>query len=91
MNNPLPTLCAVFGAVALAAFLWLWALTLPDVNPPNWIRILGVIWLPIGIGGAAVTGILGWRGAGRVRSVVGLSLAALAVIAFITLVATADY
>lgn len=85
------TLCAAFGAVAVAAFLWLLSLMLPDFNPPNWIRILGVVWMPIGVAGALVTGYLGRNGPDRSRVVIGLSLAALTVIGFIVLTATADY
>ncbi|MDC5696275.1 hypothetical protein OO014_03325 [Intrasporangium calvum] len=81
----------VLGFAAVAALIWLWALTLPNVNPPNWVRILGVLWLPVGVVGAGWAGLLGLRGPGRRWSVVGLSLAGLAVVGFVTLIATASY
>lgn len=87
----LGTLCVVFGSLAVAAFLWLWSLTLPGFNPPNWIRIVGVAGMPIGVAGAALTAAAGHHGASRLRLVMGLCLAAVTVLAFIALVATADY
>ena len=85
------TWCAVFGALALAALIWLWSLTAVDFNPPNSVRIFGVAWLPIGVAGSLATGILGRRGPGRVGVVVGLVLTALAVIGFVVLMWTAEY
>lgn len=87
----LGTLCVAFGSVAVAAFLWLWSLTLPGFNPPNWIRIVGVAGMPIGVAGAALTAAAGHHGASRLKPVLGLSLAAITVLAFIALIATADY
>jgi hypothetical protein len=85
------TWCAVFGAVAVASLIWLWSLTAADFNPPNWIRIFGVAWLPIGVTGSLVTGILGRRGPDRVGVVIGLVLTALALIGFVVLIWTAEY
>jgi len=89
--DQLGTACAIFGVLAVAALVWLWSLTLRGFNPPNWIRIFGVVWLPIGVVGAVLTGIPGFRSSDRGKVGVGLSLAALAVIGFIALMATADY
>ena len=40
-----------FGVAALAALGWTWALsTLADVNPPDWIGIIGILVLLTGNG-----------------------------------------
>lgn len=85
------TWSAIFGAIAVAALIWLWSLTTADFNPPIWVRIFGVAWLPIGMTGSLVTGILGRRGPGRIGVVMGLVLTALALIGFVVLIWTAEY
>ena len=55
------------------------------------IRIFGIVWLPVGVAGAVLTGIPGLRSSDRAKVVIGLSLAALAVIGFIAVTVTADY
>ena len=83
-------LCLFFGAAAAAALGWLWLLTLPDVNPANWVRILGLLWLPVGVAGAVVTGLTGRRGRRPTPSTVGgLALAGLTVVGFVVLISTA--
>lgn len=89
-DRRLGTASATFGGVALAAMAWLWLLTLPEVNPPNFIRILGLIWLPIGAVVSVATGLLARRGGGRVGALVGLTLTAAALVWFVALMATAD-
>lgn len=89
-TNRYGVLCTAFAAIAAAALVWLWSLTLPGFNPPNWIRILGVVWLPIGSAGSVMTGILGRRGPGRIWVVVGLTLVVLTLAGFIILISTAD-
>lgn len=76
-------LSVVFGLVALAAFGWLWALTATPLDPPNWVRILGLAFLPIGLVGAVITGIAGLRGAARGWAVVGLAAAGVTIVAFV--------
>lgn len=81
--------CTVFGALAAVAFLWLWALSVsPVLNPPDWIRILGIAGFPVGIVGSAAAAVAA-RGtaAGRGWIAAGLSLAAAALAGFIILVA----
>ncbi|WP_142139233.1 hypothetical protein [Acidovorax sp. SLBN-42] len=78
-------LSAVFGLVALAAFGWLWALSATPLDPPNWVRIVGLAFLPIGLVGAVVTGIAGLRGAARAWAVVGLVAAVVTIVAFVVL------
>lgn len=81
--------CTVFGTLAALAFLWLWVLSVsPALNPPDWIRILGIAGFPIGIVGSAAVAVAA-RGtaAGRAWIAAGLSLAAAALVGFIILVA----
>ena len=87
-SDRLGALCVAFGALGAAAFLWLAALTLTDLNPPDWIRILGVIWLPIGMAGSLITGVMGRKGPHRVAVSIGLALTALTAIGFVVLIAT---
>ncbi|WP_448005554.1 hypothetical protein [Agromyces bauzanensis] len=71
------------GLVALVALVWLWALSTTPLDPPQWVRILGIAFLPIGLLGALITGIAGLRGEGRRYAIGGLIAAAVTVIAFI--------
>lgn len=83
-------LSVVFGALAVAGLAWTWALsTLPDLNPPNWLRIPGILLLPLGVLAALVTALIAVRGRGRRDAVVGLVLAGAAVAGFIALLAVA--
>lgn len=79
-------LSAVFGLLALAAFAWLWVLSATPFDPPNWVRILGLVFLPIGLVGALVTGIAGVRRPPRAWAVVGLAAAGATIVAFVLLV-----
>lgn len=78
--------CAVLGLVSLAALVWLWVLSATPLDPPNWVRILGLVWLPVGVVGALFTGIPALRGEGRPGALVGLIAAAVTVIAFVVLI-----
>ena len=86
-SDRLGVLCVTFGALGAAAFLWLAALSLTDFNPPDWIRILGVVWLPIGVAGSLITGVVGRHGPHRVAVTIGLALTALTLIGFVVLIA----
>ena len=79
-------LSAVFGLVALAAFCWLWALSTTPLDPPNWLRIVGIALLPVGIIVALLTGIPGLRTAGRAWAIAGLVAVGVAVVALIVLI-----
>lgn len=76
---------ATLGLIGAAAFVWLWLLSATPLDPPDWIRILGLVFLPVGVIGAMITGIPAVRGAGRPAALVGLIAAALTVIAFIVI------
>ena len=77
---------AAFGLSAIAALVWLWVLTATPLDPPNWVRILGLAFLPVGVVGAVIAGMSGRRGAGRTYALVGLSAAAVTVIGFVLLI-----
>ena len=80
-------LSAVFGVVALAAFGWLWALSTTPLDPPDWVRILGIVFLPIGIIVGVLTGIPGLRSAaGRPWAIAGFAAVGLTIVAFIVLI-----
>ena len=70
---------------ALAAFCWTWALSVTDWNPPNWIRIPGVLALPVGAAVSAGSAIGGRRSAPRGLAAAGLALTAADLIGFIVL------
>ena len=75
---------AVLGGAAALATVWLWLLSaLPDFNPPNWIRIVGLIWLPVGIIGSLVGWMAARQGAGRSWGLVGVGLTGLAITGFV--------
>ena len=82
---------AVLGLVALAAFGWLWALTATPLDPPNWMRIIGIFFFPIGVVGAIITGISGMRNGDRRWALIGMIAAAIAVIGFVLLITLWQY
>ena len=80
----------VLGALALGALAWTWALSvLPDLNPPNLVRIPGILLLPVGVLAGLATGVVALRGDGHRDAVIGLALAGLAVVGFVVLLAVA--
>lgn len=82
---------AILGLLGLAAFAWTWILSAAPIDPPEWLRIVGVWLMPIGIVGALVAGIAGLRGPGRPWAIAGLVLAAVAIIAFVLLISLWEY
>ncbi len=77
----------VLGALALAAVGYAALLTYV-IDPPNWIRVVGLSLLPIGWAGAVITGVSARNGPGRAWALTGLALAALTAVALTVLVAT---
>ena len=76
----------VCGVVAVLALLWTWVLSVSDVlDPPDWVRIPGILLMPMAlvVGGAAA--LQARQGTGRRRATVGLGLLALTVLGFIVL------
>ena len=80
------TITLVLGVLALVATVFTYVLSLSDlVNPPNWVRAVGLIWLPIGFFGTPVTYMLARNGPGRRRARLGLAAAAVGLLAFVVL------
>lgn len=70
------------GAVAFA-----YVLSLSDVvNPPNWIRVIGLVWLPIGFVGVPIGYVIARAGEGRDRGRLGVLIGLVGLVAFIALV-----
>jgi hypothetical protein len=82
---------AAFGAAALAATAWLALLTFTSFGPPDVVRFLGAVFLPIGIGGAIGVAIAERRGPGRRLALAGLGLAALAVVVLVVMQLAVGY
>ena len=77
----------VLGVLFLAATAFTYVLSLSDfVNPPNWVRALGLVWLPIGLGGVPIAYSIARRGTGRTTGRVGVAIALLGLVAFVALV-----
>lgn len=71
------TLAVVLGALALAATVFTYALSLSEsFNPPGWVRAVGLVWLPIGFFGTGFAYAAARKGAGRRRGAQGSSLQA---------------
>lgn len=80
------TITLVLGVLALAATVFAYVLSLSDlVNPPNWVRGLGLVWLPIGFFGTPIGYMLARNGPGRHRGRVGLAVAGFGLLAFVVL------
>jgi hypothetical protein len=79
----------VLGALFLASTGFAYVLSLSDaVNPPDWVRVVGLVWLPLGLL-TPVAYALARVGPGRGRGRWGVGLAAVAVAAFVVLVVVA--
>lgn len=80
------TLTLVLGVLALAATLFTYVLSLSDlVNPPHWVRVMGLVWLPIGFFGTPIAYTIARKGPGRHRAVVGLAIASVGLLSFVAL------
>jgi hypothetical protein len=74
------------GTLFVAATAYAYALSLIETfNPPNWVRILGLMWLPIGLIGTPIAYSVARHGEGRALGQVGLALAFIALSSFIVL------
>lgn len=80
-----------FGVAALAAIAWLALLSFTSFGPPDVVRFLGALFLPIGIGGAIGVAIAERRGPGRRLALIGLGLAGLAVVGLVVMQLAAGY
>lgn len=77
----------VLDVLFAAAVAFSYVLSLSDlVNPPTWVRAIGLVWLPIGLAGTPIGYAVARTGEGRDRGRVGLAVALVAAVAFIALV-----
>ncbi|MDT0183544.1 hypothetical protein Q9S36_25475 [Microbacterium sp. ARD31] len=77
----------MLSTVFTLAVAYAYALSLGDgIGPPDWARVLGLVWLPVGLVGVPV-GYYWSRGSARQgRAELGVVLALVAVLAFVVLV-----
>lgn len=81
------TTTLVLGVLFAAAVLFTYALSLSvSFNPPDWVRVVGLVWLPIGLGGVPIAYSLARTGEGRARGRLGVLVGVVALVAFIALV-----
>lgn len=74
------------GLLFLAATIFIFVLSLSDlVDPPTWVRVLGLVWLPLGFFGAPLTYAVARAGPGRNRGRLGLALMLVPLAAFVAL------
>lgn len=66
---PAGTLTLALGVLFAAAVVFTYVLSLSDTfNPPDWARVLGLVWLPIGFGGIPIGYYLARTGDARMRA-----------------------
>lgn len=81
------TVTLVLSILFATAVAFTYVLSLSDgVNPPNWVRVIGLVWLPIGFGGTPVAYIVAGRGEGRRLARIGGLIMLVSLIAFVALV-----
>lgn len=86
MRERAGTLAVVLGVPCLAATVFVYVLSLTDlVNPPNWVRAAGLIWLPIGFFGTPIIYVVAHNRPDRHRAAIGLGLSGLGLLAFVVL------
>jgi hypothetical protein len=82
-ENPAGVLSTVLGLVGFAALVWAWLLT--TIDPPNWVRVPGLVLLPIGSLGSLGVGVIGMLAPPRRWAAVGLTLGALTLLGLLLL------
>ena len=81
------TTTLVLGVLFAAAVLFTYVLSLSEsFNPPDWLRVVGLVWLPIGLAGVPIAYYLARTGEGRARGRLGLLVGVVALVAFVALV-----
>lgn len=80
------TLTLTLAVLFAAATAYTYLLSLVDgFDPPDWLRLAGLIWLPIGVVGIPVSYALARNGPGQDRARTGLVVALVAAVAFVVL------
>jgi len=93
-TRPVRSVSVVAGSVVLAlgilftaAVAYAYALSLGDgIDPPAWARVIGLIWLPLGLGGVPVAYYLARDGENRRRGRLGALVGLVGLVAFVALV-----
>jgi hypothetical protein len=81
------TVTLALGVLFTAAVAFAYVLSLREsFNPPDWVRVLGLVWLPIGLGGVPVGYAVARTGAGREHALVGVLVALTGLVALVGLV-----
>lgn len=81
------TVTLVLGILFSAAVAFTYVLSLSDaVNPPNWIRAIGLVWLPIGLGGVPIGYAIAQKGEDRDRARHGVLVGLVGLVALVSLV-----
>ena len=82
------TAALVLGVLCALAVAFTYVLSLDDTfNPPNWVRVVGLIWIPIAFVGVPVAHFgLARHGHGRSRGRLGVLVTALSLAALVALV-----
>jgi hypothetical protein len=77
----------VLGILFVLAVAVTYVLSLTDlVDPPNWVRAMALVWLPIGFVGVPMAWLVAGNGPGRNRAVTGVVIALAGAVAFVALV-----
>ena len=87
------TTTLVLGALMVVSTLFAYVLSvgdlydavLGDVDPPNWLRALALVGLPLGFFGTPIAYVFARKGAGRDRARAGLGLMLVGLAAFVAL------
>lgn len=81
------TITLVLGVLFALAVVYTYVLSLADaVNPPDWARVVGLVWLPVGLAGVPVGYYWARGGPREPRAELGLVVALAAALAFVVLV-----
>lgn len=81
------TITLVLGILFALAVGYAYVLSLAEtVNPPDWARVVGLLWLPVGLAGVPVGYYWARGGPREPRAELGLVVALAAALAFVVLV-----
>ena len=78
-RNPAGALSAILGALGFAGFVWTWLVS-TAIDPPTWLRVPGLLLMPIGTLGSLGIGVVGLLTRPRTWAAVGLTLGVLSVV-----------
>lgn len=81
------TITLALGVLLTTAVALSYPLSLSEsFNPPDWVRFLVLMWLPIGFAGVPIGYVLAGHGPGRERARLGAVIALVGLLAFTVLV-----